>query len=348
MTRRFKPADFSLRHQPSLCPTRRPRWTGSRAGHGWLDGRAARSRAARSRDDAHRPDYLLNSVRLSASHSISAAGKPSNDTDTARRFDPRGHRRRPNPHPVRVRIYRGGRAIRPRRSIYCHAGGIRAGQPGHRSPAVRGTRPPRPLLGGVARLPAGARNTRIRLRSTTRVTVLSWVAANATNWASTRPRIAVAGSSAGGALAACLAQRYRGRIAAAGRIPAAAPAGARRPGHRVEGRVRRHPGVRRAGGGADVATLSGVDSAVGGCGARPAQPIERSGTGVHHLLGDRSASRRGARLCPAATAGRNRHRTTRLCRAPATASTRCCPTGEVAEQLFALQGRALRRVWDGT
>ena len=105
---------------------------------------------------------------------------------------------------IPVRIYRGGAAPSPA-VIYCHSGAFVLGNldTDHRQCvqfARRGSAPSSPST--TDWLP----NTRTRRRSMTRWPVLNWVAANGAALGVDTSRLAVAGSSAGGALAARLAQ----------------------------------------------------------------------------------------------------------------------------------------------
>lgn len=108
-------------------------------------------------------------------------------------------------HPVRVRMYRGGPAPAPA-VIYCHAGAFVLGNldTDHRQCLELARRGRCSVVSLDYRLapehpyPAALDDA---------VTVLNWVSANAEKLGVDASRIAVAGSSAGGALAACLAQR---------------------------------------------------------------------------------------------------------------------------------------------
>jgi acetyl esterase len=107
--------------------------------------------------------------------------------------------------PVRVRIYRGAPAPAPT-VIYCHAGAFVLGNldTDHRQCVELARRGRCSVISVDYRLapeypyPAALDDA---------VTVLNWASANAHELGVDATRIAVAGSSAGGALAACLAQR---------------------------------------------------------------------------------------------------------------------------------------------
>jgi len=110
--------------------------------------------------------------------------------------------------PVPVRIYRGGPAEPGRAApvvVYCHAGGFALGNldTDHRQCAELARRAGCTVVSVDYRLapehpyPAALEDASA---------VLNWVAANATELDVDGGRVAVAGSSAGGALAACLAQ----------------------------------------------------------------------------------------------------------------------------------------------
>ncbi|HEY9306057.1 MAG TPA: alpha/beta hydrolase fold domain-containing protein, partial [Mycobacterium sp.] len=113
---------------------------------------------------------------------------------------------------VRVRIYRGGPVPSPA-VIYCHAGAFVLGNldTDHRQCVELARRGGCSVVSVDYRLapehpyPAALDDA---------ITVLKWVWANADELGVDVARIAVAGSSAGGALAACLAQRC-----AAGSLP---------------------------------------------------------------------------------------------------------------------------------
>jgi acetyl esterase/lipase len=106
---------------------------------------------------------------------------------------------------VRVRIYRGAAAPSPV-AVYCHAGAFVLGNldTDHRQCVELARRGQCAVVSVDYRLapenpyPAAVDDS---------AAVLNWVSANAEEWGVDASRIAVAGSSAGGALAACLAQR---------------------------------------------------------------------------------------------------------------------------------------------
>jgi acetyl esterase len=107
---------------------------------------------------------------------------------------------------VPVRIYRSSEVRRPPVVIYCHAGGFALGNldTDHRQCVELARRASCAVVSVDYRLapehlyPAGLDDA---------IAVLNWVATNAAELDVDAARLAVAGSSAGGALAACLAQR---------------------------------------------------------------------------------------------------------------------------------------------
>ena len=139
--------------------------------------------------------------------------------------------------------------------IYCHSGAFVLGNldTDHRQ-CVEFARRGR-LHRRLGRLPAGSRAPVSRRDSTTRPAVLEWVGGNAAELGIDATRLAVAGSSAGGALAARLAQR-----AADGSAPPVVfqllhqPVLDDRPTPSKE-EFGDDPGIRRACGRADVAAL---------------------------------------------------------------------------------------------
>ena len=208
----------------------------------------------------------------------------------------------------RCAIYRGGPSPAPA-VIYCHSGAFVLGNLDidHRQCVELARRGRCTVISVDYRLapehpyPAALDDA---------MAVLEWVGRQRRpNWASTPTRLAVAGSSAGGALAARLAQRADGpRIV----VSAAASAGARRPADAVEGGVRLDAGVRWACGRADVAALPRRASRPRPTRHRPAPPTGRCARRVDHLLGVGPAARRGGGLCAAADAGRRRDRAARV------------------------------------
>ena len=107
---------------------------------------------------------------------------------------------------VPVRIYRGGEVRRAPVVVYCHAGGFALGNldTDHRQCVELARRASCAVVSVDYRLvpehpyPAALDDA---------MAVLNWVATNAAELDVDAARLAVAGSSAGGALAACLAQR---------------------------------------------------------------------------------------------------------------------------------------------
>ena len=139
---------------------------------------------------------------------------------------------------VPVRIYRGGRLVPAPVVVYCHAGGFALGNldTDHRQCVELARRGRCTVVSVDYRLapehpyPAAFDDA---------IAVLNWVAGNAKELDVDAARLAVAGSSAGAALAACLAHACRRQLAAAGRLPVAASAGARRSRDRLQGGVPR-------------------------------------------------------------------------------------------------------------
>ena len=195
--------------------------------------------------------------------------------------------------------------------VYCHAGGFALGNldTDHRQCVELARR-------GAARwcrsTTGWPRSTRIRPPSTTRVAVLRWVAANATELDVDAARLAVAGSSAGATLAACLAHG-----AADGSLPTVVFQLLHQPvlddrETASKAEFCTSPGFRQRGGGSDVALLPGPRRWISGRRARAAKPIASPATRFDHVRGDRSLSRRSGRLCAAAASRRGFHRATRI------------------------------------
>ncbi|WP_406813155.1 alpha/beta hydrolase [Mycobacterium sp. M23085] len=110
---------------------------------------------------------------------------------------------------IRVRIYRGGPADRAPVVVYCHAGGFALGNldTDHRQ-CVELSRRARCTVVSVDYRLAPEHPFPAALEDAG--ATLQWVAANAARLNVDPDRLAVAGSSAGAALAACLAQRAAG------------------------------------------------------------------------------------------------------------------------------------------
>jgi acetyl esterase/lipase len=112
---------------------------------------------------------------------------------------------------VPVRIYRGGEVWRPPVVVYCHAGGFALGNldTDHRQCVELARRAGCAVVSVDYRLapehpyPAALDDA---------IAVLNWVVTNAAELDVDAERLAVAGSSAGGALAACLAQRAADKL----------------------------------------------------------------------------------------------------------------------------------------
>ena len=204
MTRRFKPADFSF-SSPAVKAASRRRAHRSRQARSMTElgrRRAARSRAARHRDDADR---------------LFAGSDPAHARAVQRA--PPGRRRHTPTHPAcrsaerqrDRRIRRSPRSDLSRRPaspapvvVYCHAGGFALGNldTDHRQ-CVELARRGRCTVVSVDYRLAPEHPYPAALDDA--IAVLRWVAANATELGVDAARLAVAGSSAGGALAACLA-----------------------------------------------------------------------------------------------------------------------------------------------
>ena len=126
---------------------------------------------------------------------------------------------------VPVRIYHGGPSPAPV-VVYCHAGGFTLGNldTDHRQCVELADRGRCTVVSVDYRLapehpyPAALDDASA---------VLRWVTAKATELGVDAARLAVAGSSAGATLAACLAHGAADGSLPAGRVPVAAPAGAR-------------------------------------------------------------------------------------------------------------------------
>ena len=150
-------------------------------------------------------------------------------------------------------------------------GRFRPGQPRYRPPPVRGVRAARSVHRHLRRLPAGTRtpvSRRARRRDGGARVGGRQRARTGHRYQPVGGRGQQCGCGTGGAARAA----RRRRVGAAGRVPAAAPAGARRPAHAVEAGVRRDPGIRRACGDADVAALPGEASRYRPTRCRPAPP----------------------------------------------------------------------------
>jgi acetyl esterase len=174
-------------------------------------------------DGAERLDPVLQAVATTrtdfSAESIQVIRGPFNErrAETAERTDTSGvhvenHTVTAESGVVPVRIYRGGGSPAPA-VVYCHAGGFALGNldTDHRQCVELARRARCTVVSVDYRLapehqyPAGLKDA---------AAALNWVFANATQLDIDAGRVAVAGSSAGGALAACLAHE-----AAEGSLP---------------------------------------------------------------------------------------------------------------------------------
>ena len=233
----------------------------------------------------------LNQRRAEASRDVNTVGVDIEDREA---------------RSIPVRIYRGGPSPAPA-VIYCHSGAFVLGNldTDHRQCVEFARRgrctvisvdyrlaPEDPYPAGLRRCGGGA-GVGSRQRA---------------NLGIDTARLAVAGSSAGAALAALLAQR-----AAEGTAPPVVfqllhqPVLDDRPMPSKEEFVTT-PGIRRASGDTDVAALSAGEPAPAD--AVPARAAELAGVRKHidHVLGARPAARRSGRLRTAAHVGRRRDR----------------------------------------
>ncbi len=190
---------------------------------------------------------------------------------------------------VPIRIYRGSSEATAPAVIYCHAGAFVLGNldTDHRQCIEFARRAECVVISVDYRLapehpyPAALDDV---------LAVLAWVVAGTGELGIDADRLAVAGNSAGGALAARVAQCAAERFRAAAGVPAAAPAGARRPPVTLEGGVRGHAGIRRSRGRTDVALLPWWTTEF--TGSRPGlrQRPDRYRSHPDHLLRTRSAA----------------------------------------------------------
>ncbi|MBV8861390.1 MAG: alpha/beta hydrolase [Mycobacterium sp.] len=244
---------------------------------------------------------------------------------------------------VRVRIYRGGPVPSPA-VIYCHAGAFVLGNldTDHRQCVELARRGRCSVVSVEYRLapehpyPAALDDA---------LAVATWVAANATELDVDVARIAVAGSSAGAALAACLTQRAAGGVLAPvmfqmlhqpvldDRVTASKAEFATTPafdGPAAELMWRHYLG----------STPPSADAVPGRCNQLGGLPPAFITCSEVDPLRDEALDY-AMRLLRAGVA-------TELHVFPGTCHgfDSLLPDGEVAEQLFALQGRALRRAFD--
>ena len=267
MTRRFKAADFTF-EPPCRRSNRACSMGDGDDGIGWLGWLgAARSRAAWRCDS--RTEFL---AACGQAHARAVQRPPPRSGHTCRRLrrtDRRPHGAGPRRRACRC-VSTAAASTEPAPVVvFCHAGGFVLGNldTDHRQ-CVELARRGRCTVVSVDYRLSPEHPYPAALDDAT--AVLRWVAANATELGVDAARIAVAGSSAGAALAACLAQRSRRRDTAGGRLPAAAPAGARRSGNPIEGGVPQQPRFRQRGSGTDVASLPGPRRRISGRRARPA------------------------------------------------------------------------------
>ena len=204
MTRRFKPADFTFEPRHGRPSRRTHLSVGAVADGERLDPEL--------RDIATtRTDFSLDSIQLMREPFNERRRVAVADTTTP------ASRSSTTPcsgsRPVPVRIYRGGQPPAPA-VVYCHAGGFALGNldTDHRQ-CVELARRGRCTVVSVDYRLAPEHPYPAALDDA--MAVLRWVAANATELGVDAARLAVAGSSAGAALAACLAHD-----AADGSLPA--------------------------------------------------------------------------------------------------------------------------------
>lgn len=141
----------------------------------------------------------LNQRRREAAGQVDATGVEIEDTGVPRDGAP----------PLRVRIYRGGTSPSPA-VVYCHAGAFALGNldTDHRQCVELARRGGCTVVSVDYRL---APEHRYPAALDDVTAALGWVWNTAAELGLDRDRLAVAGSSAGGALAACLAQRSAAR-----------------------------------------------------------------------------------------------------------------------------------------
>ena len=242
-----------------------------------------------------------------------------------------------------MRIYRGGASPAPA-VIYCHAGAFVLGNlDTDHLQCVEFARRGRCTVVSVDYRLAPEHPYPAALDDAT--TVLNWVATNAAALGVDTSRLAVAGSSAGAALAARLAQRAADGSVRPPGLPDAAPTGARRPPDAVEGRVPHDTGLRRACGRTDVASLS----------RRRTRPVDAAPGRITELSGVASALITCSELDPLRDEAVDYAQRLMgpvsppnyMCfPAPATGSTRCFPIGKPVDGYSSYrERRCARALW---